>query len=393
MSEKDKKKVLMTAERYEGFAKRMKEGKTLKDEEYWELADYHQTEQGKKRYAQSPEGLKGKEERKEQDRRIERERISDRKKEVKRKEAEKAERKLNPVAEPPVEKKLPEKVKIQDTPIESKIKTKQKLIPDGMNASRYRELIKVMNDPEYIGSEEVKSIKNHWNSYTKKKTWGNQEEAVEKPTSTQDIVREDIKKSVKDEEPTKKPADKKPTPNQNTADEKIKETVKKVKSEEKIAKETVVQKEKKKTSTQDVSRQTVVEKKQDVVNKKGKTTKKKNDGVIKKQRTLELPDVNGSATKMQAKIIKNAPKIMKGAALFIGTTSLLSTAMNMSEKSEQRAQVRQMEKGVKEKVKKEEKKRKDYKVQDSYGNIDTSGIVMEMFEQRVGHHKMGNSRF
>jgi len=235
------------------------------------------------------------------------------------------------------------------------------LIPAGMSATRYRELLKVMNDPEYIGSEEIKRIEDHWKSYTEKKSWGNQESTPEKPTSTQDVAREDIKRSAENNTSTKK----------TTATEATAKT------------------ETKKTSTQDAMRESVTKTEKNVVEKKVKAPKE----LSVKKKTLELPDLDGSPTKMQAKIIKNAPKIMKGAALFIGTTSLLSTAMKMSEKSEQRAQVREMEKGVKEKVKKEEQKRKDYKVQDSYGNIDTSGIVMEMFEQRVGHHKMGNSRF
>lgn len=207
----------------------------------------------------------------------------------------------------------------------------KRLIPEGMSMERYRELIKRMNDPASIGDKEIDSIKNHWKNYTSKKSWGTTEKL-------DDVI-----------------------PPKTT----------------------------KPTSTQAVSNQAVKNSQQNVVKKTGKTVIKN----VNVPKSSTIAANSGAATPFQAKVIKNAPKIMKGAALFIGTTSILSKALDMSEKAEQKAQTRQMEKKAEEKVKQEKQKREDYKVQNAFGRIDTSGIVMEMFDQRIGHHKMGNSRF
>lgn len=234
-----------------------------------------------------------------------------------------------------------------------------------MSVDRYRELIQRMSESSSLGDKEIESITNHWKDYASKKNWGKQEEPAEKPTSTQDVSRENVQKSTEDVTSKKKKS-----------------------SDSNKAKKEPVETASKK-STQDIVRETTKKREQDVVKTKGKS-------VIE---TVDVPKVSsiventGAATPFQKKIIKNAPKIMKGAALFIGTTSILSAALSESDKAEKKAQIRQMEKKAKEKVKEEKKKRKDHKIQNAFGNIDTSEIVMEMFEQRIGHHKMGNSRF
>ena len=232
-----------------------------------------------------------------------------------------------------------------------------------------------MNDPASIGDKEIESIKNHWKNYTSKKTWGNEEATQEKPTSTQDVSRENVKNSKEDV--VNKTKKEKTTTTTSAVKETVEESVKKtVETAQKV-------------STQDLVREATEKSQKNVV----KSTGKHNINNIKIPKYNTPEAIPGAATPMQAKILKSAPKIMKGAALFIGTTAILSKGLDMSEKAEQKAQTREMEKSAKKKVKEEKKKREDYKVQNAYGKIDTSGIVMEMFEQRIGHHKMGNSRF
>lgn len=147
-----------------------------------------------------------------------------------------------------------------------------------------------------------------------------------------------------------------------------------------------------KVTSQDVARETIKKSAEDLGIKKAPTPKQPIKGVIRKVgAAVDNPVPGGTA--LQNNIIRNAPKVMKGAALFIGTTSLLSSAMKMSDKAEANAQVREMNKKAKKKVEEEKQKRKDHQIQDSAGHIDTSEIVMEMFEQRIGHYKMGNNRF
>lgn len=383
MAEEDKKLIPMERKRYEEFAKRIKAGETLKDNDYWELFENYKTDQGKLDYKKTPNGIESANQRKRQSRRIAIEKMSDVKKEKERKAAE----------------------KINESKKKQVNNVNKKLVPPEMSVERYRELIGKMNEPSALGNKEIESITNHWKDYSSKKNWGKQEELAdetkkseesvvqpkssEKTTSTQDVSKEEVKKRTEDVGVKEKTTSTQSVSRENVQKSTEDVVSKKKKSSDlnnvnKEAAESTAQK-----STQDLVREATQKRQQDVVKTKGKSVIENVDV----PKVSPLVENTGAATPFQKKIIKNAPKIMKGAALFIGATSLLSTALASSDKAEEKAQVRQMERNAKKKVKEEEKKRKDHKIQNAYGKIDTSEIVMEMFEQRIGHHKMGNSRF
>lgn len=206
-----------------------------------------------------------------------------------------------------------------------------KLIPNGMTPARYRELLKEMKSPNALYNEDIKKIEQHWKSYAEKKDWG---------------------------------------PKESTVSSKAKE----------------VKQTKKPLSTQNVSKESIL--------KSVETQSSSSQIRIASKQINELTEkLATEPTPLQSKIISQGPKIMKGAALFIGTTSLLSTAMKVKDKAEEKAQTRSMEKRIKEDAKKEAEKKDRYQNDNSFRKVDTSDIVMDLFNERIGHHKMGNSRF
>ena len=86
-------------------------------------------------------------------------------------------------------------------------------------------------------------------------------------------------------------------------------------------------------------------------------------------------------------------KGIKGAGLFIAGTSILHQLNKGVDKAEGRHQVRKQEKRQEKQAEEEAKKRERYRTGVSFGHVDTSKIVMDLFNERIGHHKMGNSRF
>lgn len=95
----------------------------------------------------------------------------------------------------------------------------------------------------------------------------------------------------------------------------------------------------------------------------------------------------------QVKNIHRVGSTIKGAGLFIAGASILHQVSKQIDKQGGKDQIRKQEKRQKEKLKEEEKKREKYRTGVSFGKVDTSTIVMDLFNERIGHHKMGNSRF
>lgn len=103
---------------------------------------------------------------------------------------------------------------------------------------------------------------------------------------------------------------------------------------------------------------------------------------------------DSKATPLQAKLLKAAPKALIGATLFIAGTSLLDSAMKRKDTYEMAVQKKQGEDKLKKQAEKEEENRKNYRTGASITRpIDTSQLVFDLFNDRTGHHKMGNSRF
>lgn len=103
---------------------------------------------------------------------------------------------------------------------------------------------------------------------------------------------------------------------------------------------------------------------------------------------------DSKATPLQAKLLKAAPKALIGATLFIAGTSLLDSAMKRKDTYELAVQKKQGEDKLEKQRKQEEENRKNYRTGASItGPIDTGQLVFDLFNERTGHHKMGNSRF
>ena len=69
--------------------------------------------------------------------------------------------------------------------------------------------------------------------------------------------------------------------------------------------------------------------------------------------------------------------------------SVMDTSQGLQEKTATSRMTEEQEKNLKRKTSKEEKNQR----QNAYGYTDMGGIVTEMWNNRIGHHKMGNSKF
>lgn len=97
-------------------------------------------------------------------------------------------------------------------------------------------------------------------------------------------------------------------------------------------------------------------------------------------------------TNKQRVIYHYGKKSVAGASIFIAGTTVLDSAMKKADKYEAKAQNEQLEKKLKEQSEEEKRKREEYRHGTSFGHIDAGQIVMDMFNERIGHHKMGNSK-
>ena len=86
-------------------------------------------------------------------------------------------------------------------------------------------------------------------------------------------------------------------------------------------------------------------------------------------------------------------KTGKVAAGFIGTTALLGMANNQLRKAKAENVKKDYEKQRIQEQKEEQKRREKYRQGVSFGNVNAGEIAFQLFEQRTGHHKMGNSKF
>ena len=97
--------------------------------------------------------------------------------------------------------------------------------------------------------------------------------------------------------------------------------------------------------------------------------------------------------KRQIQNIHRTTKVAKGAGLFIAGTALLDMANRAMNKAEEQQQVSSQERDIRNKQKEEKDRRERYRSGTSFGYVDTSTIVMDLFNERIGHHKMGNNKF
>lgn len=96
--------------------------------------------------------------------------------------------------------------------------------------------------------------------------------------------------------------------------------------------------------------------------------------------------------KVNKKVINASKKGMAAGAVFIGATAIMDVALSKHYKHQAAVQVRNDEKRLKENDEKNTKI-KQTRSRNSFGNVDMGNIAIELFNDRIGHTKMGNARF
>ena len=122
---------------------------------------------------------------------------------------------------------------------------------------------------------------------------------------------------------------------------------------------------------------------------------------IRKRRGLETFDEKTQAAKAgpskrlvnhEQRHVRDAKRLLKGGKLAVGAIAvggLLSVGHGMKRKMDEQEMLREQERNLK---RQQEDKRERYR-QQSYGNPTMGNLVFQMFEERTGHHKMGDARF
>lgn len=123
-------------------------------------------------------------------------------------------------------------------------------------------------------------------------------------------------------------------------------------------------------------------------------------GTKSKSALLEALDGSGvekafpDATAGQKKVLKVGTKTVAGATMFIaGTTILDATIKSAKRKDAERRLKDQLKEQEKEQEEKKRSASKSGRGQSFGQSPDMGKVVFDMFEQRTGHHRMGNSHF
>lgn len=103
----------------------------------------------------------------------------------------------------------------------------------------------------------------------------------------------------------------------------------------------------------------------------------------------EIKIKNMEAEAKMLKASKYLPTAMKVGAGVVGLATLLDVGGVIKDKREEKKMKAAAEKRLVDNQKKEEESYKKY----SYGYVDAGEIAFELFNNRSGHHKMGNAKF
>lgn len=130
-----------------------------------------------------------------------------------------------------------------------------------------------------------------------------------------------------------------------------------------------------------------------------KAKKKLQDTGVKEAQNLSAKKALSEASKKlpgptnyQNTMIKGSKAIMGGAALFIGATSIIDASVTANRNKKARKEVDRRNKKEEENMKRDKRYRKKQRRRDSRNSIHVGQTVMDMFDQRIGHHKMGGSK-
>lgn len=100
------------------------------------------------------------------------------------------------------------------------------------------------------------------------------------------------------------------------------------------------------------------------------------------------------ATIGQKKALKVGTKTIAGATMFIAGTTILDGTIKAAKRKDSERRLRQQLREQAEQEEEKKKKASQLGRGTSFGQTPDMGkIVFDMFEQRTGHHRMGNSHF
>lgn len=94
----------------------------------------------------------------------------------------------------------------------------------------------------------------------------------------------------------------------------------------------------------------------------------------------------------EEKVVKTARNTMRFAKIGVGVTAL-GGIVSAAHSAKQSHDARQMVKAQEEKQYRDKKRKQEETARYGYGQVDMGNVVLQMFEERTGHHKMGNSKF
>lgn len=121
-------------------------------------------------------------------------------------------------------------------------------------------------------------------------------------------------------------------------------------------------------------------------------SKKQTIGDVTKSETKSISlsmRKNQEAERKLLKAEKYLPTALKVGGGIITAATLLDIGGAINDKREEKKMKAATEKQIRER----EKKEKDAYKQYSYGYVDSGEILFELFNNRSGHHKMGNAKF
>ncbi|UNY39870.1 hypothetical protein KLEB273_gp006 [Bacillus phage vB_BauM_KLEB27-3] len=122
-----------------------------------------------------------------------------------------------------------------------------------------------------------------------------------------------------------------------------------------------------------------------------------------KKQKLKVSDINDQEISVKAEKTLHDAKIQQKAkntmsklklagvigAATLGFAEVLDIKSDIDHKRKEKQMVKKQEQAI---VRNRNEERQSLK-QMSYGNVDLGNIVSEMWNERIGHHKMGNSKF
>lgn len=97
-----------------------------------------------------------------------------------------------------------------------------------------------------------------------------------------------------------------------------------------------------------------------------------------------------SAIKRSSKLAQNGKKVLGASAIFIGATAIIDKSLQRNYKHSAEKQSKKDEKQLEEQQKRQQKYSRKKSM---YYDNNMGQIALDLFDERIGHHKMGNSKY